>query len=216
MSWEWSHALSKGGGGAGGLWRKSLPLSIFAAPPPSCGTSPCCHFSPASNLSFCTCHCGHLLMVFPSTCELLKLMLTECHLGLATGIWRLMKWSCPHTVTDPQRCMSVIMGPVSRYLLLIGMRFCWLGDGFFIFYILKFLFLNFLAVLGLGEHGLVQLWRGMWDLSSLTRSWTRVLCIGRRVLNHWTAREVLRYLFFINVQISKMIILKLLPLLLLL
>ena len=98
MSWEWSHALSKGGGGVGGLWRKSLPLSIFAAPPPSCGTSPCCHFSPASNLSFCTCHCGHLLMVFPSTCELLKLMLTECHLGLATGIWRLMKWSCPHTV----------------------------------------------------------------------------------------------------------------------
>ena len=32
--------------------------------------------------------------------------------------------------------------------------------------------------------------RGMWDLSSLTRDWTRSRCIGRRSLNHWTAREV--------------------------
>ena len=26
----------------------------------------------------------------------------------------------------------------------------------------------------------------MWDLSSLTRDWTQVLCIGRQILNHWT------------------------------
>ena len=32
--------------------------------------------------------------------------------------------------------------------------------------------------------------RGMWDLSSLTRDRTRTPCIGRRSLNHWTAREV--------------------------
>ena len=32
--------------------------------------------------------------------------------------------------------------------------------------------------------------RGMWDLSSLTRDQTRTPCIGRRSLNHWTAREV--------------------------
>ena len=75
-----------------------------------------------------------LTKVFPSTCEVLKLMLTECHLGLATGIWRLMKWSCLHTVTDPQRCMSVTMGPVSGHLLLIGMWFCWLGDGVFLYF----------------------------------------------------------------------------------
>ena len=30
----------------------------------------------------------------------------------------------------------------------------------------------------------------MWDLSSLTRDWTRVPCIGRWILNHWTTREV--------------------------
>ena len=30
----------------------------------------------------------------------------------------------------------------------------------------------------------------MWDLSSLSRDRTRTPCIGRRSLNHWTAREV--------------------------
>ena len=33
---------------------------------------------------------------------------------------------------------------------------------------------------------------GMWDLSSPTRDGTRVPCIGRRSLNHWATREVLR------------------------
>jgi len=32
--------------------------------------------------------------------------------------------------------------------------------------------------------------RGMWDPSSPTRGWTCTPCIGRRSLNHWTAREV--------------------------
>ena len=31
---------------------------------------------------------------------------------------------------------------------------------------------------------------GMWDLSSLTRDQTPVLCIARQILNHWTDREV--------------------------
>ena len=31
---------------------------------------------------------------------------------------------------------------------------------------------------------------GMWDLSSLTGDRTSALCIGRPILNHWTAREV--------------------------
>ena len=35
-----------------------------------------------------------------------------------------------------------------------------------------------------------QLPRGMWDLSSPTRHPTRVPCMGRRTLNHWTTREV--------------------------
>ena len=32
--------------------------------------------------------------------------------------------------------------------------------------------------------------RGMWYLSSQTRDRTHTLCIRRRSLNHWTAREV--------------------------
>ena len=32
--------------------------------------------------------------------------------------------------------------------------------------------------------------RGTWYLSSLTRDWTRIPCIGRQSLNHWTAREI--------------------------
>ena len=39
--------------------------------------------------------------------------------------------------------------------------------------------------------------RGMWDLGSPTRDRTRTLCIGRRSLNHWTAREVPRLIFLI-------------------
>ena len=31
----------------------------------------------------------------------------------------------------------------------------------------------------------------MWDLSSQTRDWTHVHCIGRWILNHWTTREIL-------------------------
>ena len=36
--------------------------------------------------------------------------------------------------------------------------------------------------------------RGMWDLSSPTRDWTRTPCIGRQSLNHWTAREALKWI----------------------
>ena len=32
--------------------------------------------------------------------------------------------------------------------------------------------------------------QGMWDLGSLTRDWTYTPCVGRRCLNHWTAREI--------------------------
>ena len=45
--------------------------------------------------------------------------------------------------------------------------------------------------------------RGMWDLSSLTRDGTRVPCIVRRILYHWTTGEVptpllFFFFFFIN------------------
>ena len=36
----------------------------------------------------------------------------------------------------------------------------------------------------------VQMPCGMWYLTSPTRDWTCVPCIGRRILNHWTTREV--------------------------
>ena len=39
-------------------------------------------------------------------------------------------------------------------------------------------------------HVQVQFPHGMWNLSSLTRDRTCVLCIGRQILNHWTTREV--------------------------
>ena len=32
--------------------------------------------------------------------------------------------------------------------------------------------------------------RNMWDLSSPTRGWTHVPCIGKQILNPWTTREV--------------------------
>ena len=32
--------------------------------------------------------------------------------------------------------------------------------------------------------------QGMWDLSSLARDGTHILCLERQILNHWTTREV--------------------------
>ena len=50
-------------------------------------------------------------------------------------------------------------------------------------------FIEFVTILLL--FYVLVLWpRGMWDLSSLTRDWTRTPCIGRQSPNHWTAREV--------------------------
>ena len=37
---------------------------------------------------------------------------------------------------------------------------------------------------------------GIWDLSSLTRDQTYVLCIARWILNYWTARQVLEMPLF--------------------
>ena len=35
-----------------------------------------------------------------------------------------------------------------------------------------------------------QLFHGMWDLRSMTRSWTHVPCIARQILHHWATRGV--------------------------
>ena len=39
----------------------------------------------------------------------------------------------------------------------------------------------------------------MWDLSSPTRDQTCAPCSGRQGLNHWTATEFLRDLYFITI-----------------
>ena len=52
-------------------------------------------------------------------------------------------------------------------------------------------FIKFVTVLLL-FYVLVFWPRGMWDLSSMTRSQTCTPCIGRGGLNHWATREVAR------------------------
>ena len=50
---------------------------------------------------------------------------------------------------------------------------------------------SFVVAHGLFSCGIwAELLPGVWDLSSLTRDQTRVLCIGRWILNPWTTREV--------------------------
>ena len=41
----------------------------------------------------------------------------------------------------------------------------------------------------------------MWDLSSLTRDQTCVPCIGRRILYHWTTREVPLALVLLSISV---------------
>ena len=62
---------------------------------------------------------------------------------------------------------------------------------------LSWAFFFLLAMLGLCCRTLVSLIaslvaaaQDMWDLSSSTRNWTLVPCIGRQILNHWLTREV--------------------------
>ena len=48
-----------------------------------------------------------------------------------------------------------------------------------------------------------QLPCGMWDLSSPTRDRTRVPCFGRRILNHWTTKEVPSFFCVCNTLFTK-------------
>ena len=56
---------------------------------------------------------------------------------------------------------------------------------FILLFFLFWLHWVFVAVCGLSCS------RALWDLSSSTRGGTRVYCIGRWILNHWTTSEVL-------------------------
>lgn len=38
--------------------------------------------------------------------------------------------------------------------------------------------------------------RGIWDLSFLSKDQTHAPCIRRRIVNHWTAKSFLNYVFF--------------------
>ena len=62
-------------------------------------------------------------------------------------------------------------------------------DFFFLMWTIFKVFIEFATMLLLFYILVLWLW-GMWDLSSPTRDRTRTPCIGRRSLNHWTAREV--------------------------
>ena len=46
---------------------------------------------------------------------------------------------------------------------------------------------------------------GMWDLSFLTRDQIYTPCVGRRSLNHWTVREVLKHCIFKKIFTIKII-----------
>ena len=66
-------------------------------------------------------------------------------------------------------------------------------------------------------HGLQQLWLPGPAApqhvvgSSWTRDRTRVLCIGRRILNHWTTREVPRLFFQLYKSVTAALSLELKP-----
>ena len=80
------------------------------------------------------------------------------------------------------------MKPLNLYIsLVLGFFFFFDEDHF-----LK-VFIEFVTSLLL-FHVLAFWVQGMWDLSSLTRDWTYTHCIGRWSLNHWTAKEVPKYL----------------------
>ena len=54
-----------------------------------------------------------------------------------------------------------------------------------------------LVVEGVRASGVAwaQLPHGTWDLNSLTRDQSHVPCIARRILSHWTTREILNKSF---------------------
>ena len=50
------------------------------------------------------------------------------------------------------------------------------------------LFIEFVTMLFLFSVSFFWLW-GMWDLKSLTRTWTCTPCIWRQSFNHWAASK---------------------------
>ena len=65
--------------------------------------------------------------------------------------------------------------------------------------LLRHMGFSLVVVHGLSSCGVpAQLPCNMWDLSSLTRDRTRIPCIGRQILNHWTTREVPRHCQFLR------------------
>lgn len=69
---------------------KGVPLPQHLCCAISCSTCPYCPFSAASNLGFCTCQSGNFLIVSPSTCMVLELMITGWQLYclcLSRGWW---------------------------------------------------------------------------------------------------------------------------------
>ena len=59
--------------------------------------------------------------------------------------------------------------------------------------------LSLTVVFGLGGSSMrTSLPCSMWDLSSPTRDWTHIPCIGRSILNHLITRQVLSTQWFLN------------------
>ena len=82
--------------------------------------------------------------------------------------WQLLHlWHCQETAIDPLSAHNVNTSPI-----------------------LKTFFFSILAALGLRCSRRTSLTWVMWDFSSPTRDRTRVPCIGRRIVNHWTTGEV--------------------------
>ena len=73
--------------------------------------------------------------------------------------------------------------------LLIDCVIFFLKTCFFLMWTIFKVLIEFVTILLL-LYVLVFWLQGKWDLSSLTGGWTHTACIGRRSLNHWTAREV--------------------------
>ena len=78
---------------------------------------------------------------------------------------------------------------MGSYLQKVGILCIFLKFFFFLMWTIFKVFIEFVTILLL-FYVLVFWLRGTWDLSSLTRDQTHTRCIGRRSLNHWSAREV--------------------------
>ena len=149
----------------------SLLLDHAISPSPSHHINLCPELGPHPD-QILHVHTHSITSVFPKAIYLLQILQKP----FVKVVWGIIMKRCPIVISQH----TLIFLLTSPFLFPILQRH--------FNYLLLLLFKTLLNLLQYCLFYVLFFWpQGMWDLSSLTRDWICIPCIGRQSLNHWTA-----------------------------